>query len=223
MNGILIVDKPQGVTSHDVVNVIRRKFGIRKVGHAGSLDPIATGVLVILLGTATKLSSHLMQDDKIYETTLRLGIRTDTHDAEGKVVGTSDVPTLDGQSMSEVFARFSGEQWQTPPSFSAVKYKGTPLYKLARRGISVTKEPRKITIHDLAITHINIPDVSFRVHCSKGTYIRQLCDDIGQALGCGAHMVALRRVQSGDFGIEEAVSFETLPTLRGEELAKKLR
>jgi len=223
MNGILIVDKPKGLTSHDVVNFVRKKFGIKKVGHAGSLDPIATGVLVLLLGEATKLSAKLMSDDKVYDAALELGVTTDTLDADGKIAATKDVSGVDNEKIKTVFSKFCGELLQEPPFFSAVKHNGTPLYKLARRGISVKKEPRRINIKELVIEKIDLPKIFFRVHCSKGTYIRKLCDDIGKELGCGAHMTFLRRVKSGDFGIEESISFEELKSITPEKLQGRLR
>jgi len=222
MNGILVVDKPKGITSHDVVNFIRRTFKIKKVGHAGSLDPIATGVLILLLGDATKLSNQLMNSDKIYEGALRCGITTDTLDAEGKVKEKKDTATLDSEKIEKAFLKFRGESLQTPPYFSAVKHKGLPLYKLARRGISIKKEPRRINIKELTVGEIKMPDVYFRVHCSKGTYIRQLCGDIGDELGCGAHMVALRRVKSGDYKIEDAVSLNELSRIEPVQLEDRI-
>lgn len=222
MNGILVIDKPKGITSHDVVNFIRRRFKIKKVGHAGSLDPIATGVLILLLGDATKLSNQLMNSDKIYEAALRCGITTDTLDAEGKIKEKKDTAALSSAKIEKAFSKFRGESLQTPPYFSAVKHKGLPLYKLARRGISIKKEPRRINIEELTVNEIKMPDVSFRVHCSKGTYIRQLCGDIGDELGCGAHMIALRRVRSGDFKIEDAVSLDELAHIEPVRLENKI-
>lgn len=222
MNGILIVDKPKGMTSHDVVAFVRRRFRVKRVGHAGSLDPIATGVLVLLLGTTTKLSRQFMNDDKVYEGALVCGITTDTMDADGRIEGQRDASALDGQRIRAAFSAFRGEQLQIPPSFSAVKHKGTPLYKLARRGISVEKEPRRINIKEMTIEEIKLPHVSFKAHCTKGTYVRKLCDDIGKELGCGAHMTALRRVKSGQFRIEDSVSLDRLSKMSIEELQERL-
>lgn len=222
MNGILVVDKPKAMTSHDVVNFIRKRFRIKKAGHAGSLDPIATGVLVLLLGGATKVSGQLMNDDKIYEATLRCGITTDTLDAEGKIKEKKDISKLSFDKIEEVFCKFYGEQLQTPPAFSAVKYKGRPLYKFARQGISIKKEPRRINIKELAIKEIKLPHISFKVRCSRGTYIRKLCDDIGSQLGCGAHMTELRRIRSGDFSIEDAVSYDELRQMSLKQLSCNL-
>lgn len=222
MDGVLIVDKPKGMTSHDVVDFIRRRFRIRKAGHAGSLDPIATGVLVLLLGRATKLSARLVNDDKVYEGTMKCGVATDTMDAEGKVTDKKDCSGLDEEKIKSAFSKFIGEQYQEPPSFSALKHKGTPLYKLARRGISVEKEPRKIYIKELSITGIKSPFVSFAVRCSKGTYIRKLCHDIGRELGCGAHMTALRRIAAGEYDLKDSVSLEELGQMDTEQLSSKL-
>jgi len=222
MDGVLIVDKPKGLTSHDVVDFIRKNFRIKKVGHAGSLDPIATGVLVILIGTATKYSNQLMSDDKAYEATLEFGVRTDTYDARGKVVEKKDIKGLNEERIKKAFLKYQGEQLQAPPSFSAVKHKGTPLYKLARRGISIEKEPRRINIKELTITKINLPYVSFKMSCTKGTYVRRLCDDIGEELDCGAHMTELTRVGSGEFKIENSLTLDELKKMDGNQLEKKL-
>jgi len=222
MNGILIVDKPKGMTSHDVVDFVRRRFALKKVGHAGSLDPIATGVLVLLLGTTTKLSAKIMGDDKTYDAILKCGIATDTLDAEGKIKEEKDINGLNEEKVKRVFSQFCGEQLQVPPAYSAVKHKGKPLYKLARRGVYIEKEPRRINIKELLVDEVKLPFVSFRVYCSKGTYIRKLCDDIGRRLGCGAHMTALRRLKSGEFEIENSVSVNELGRMRPEELQDKL-
>jgi len=222
MNGILIVDKPKGMTSHDVVDFVRRRFALKKVGHAGSLDPIATGVLVLLLGTTTKLSAKIMGDDKTYDAILKCGIATDTLDAEGKITEEKDINGLNEEKVKRVFSQFCGEQLQVPPAYSAVKHKGEPLYKLARRGVFIEKEPRRINIKELLVDEVKLPFVSFRVYCSKGTYIRKLCDDIGRRLGCGAHMTALRRLKSGEFEIENSVSVNELGRMRPEELQDKL-
>jgi len=223
MNGVLIIDKPKGITSHDVVDLIRYRFKLKKVGHAGSLDPIATGALVMLLGKATKLSNKLMSDDKVYEATLKLGVKTDTLDEDGKVIEEKDASGISDEKIKNVFSKFCGELFQTPPIFSALKHKGTPLYKLARKGIFIKKSPRKIHIKELVIERIKLPYVFFRVHCSKGTYIRQLCDDIGQALGCGACMSALRRLSSGDFNVKEAILFDDLKKIDLLQLEKRVK
>jgi len=222
MDGVLIVDKPKGMTSHDVVDFLRRRFALKKVGHAGSLDPIATGVLVLLIGTTTKLSARFMGDDKIYDAALKFGVTTDTLDAEGKIKEEKDINGLDEEKVQRVFSQFYGQQLQVPPAYSAVKHKGKPLYKLARRGVSIEKEPRRINIKQLLVDEVKLPFVSFRVCCSKGTYIRKLCDDIGKRLGCGAHMTALRRLKSGEFEIENSISVDELSKIKPEELEEKL-
>ena len=222
MNGILIVDKPKGMTSHDVVNFVRRRFAFKKVGHAGTLDPIATGVLVLLLGNATKSSAWLVDDDKEYDAVLKCGVTTDTFDAEGKIKEEKDINGLNEEKIRSVFSQFCGEQLQAPPAYSAVKHKGRPLYELARLGVFIEKEPRRINIKELVIDEVKLPFVSFRVCCSKGTYIRKLCDDIGKKLGCGAHMTALRRLKSGEFEIENSISVDELSKIKPEELQEKI-
>ncbi len=213
MNGIIVIDKPQGITSHDVVLILRRKFKIEKVGHAGTLDPMATGVLVLLLGSATKLSNTFIKDDKEYEGVMRLGIKTDTHDREGKEIANKDTSNITDTEIREIFSKYIGTIEQTPPMVSAVKHKGKKLYELARKGIIVERKPRDIVIYDLKISKIDMPEVDFSVHCSKGTYVRKLADDIGDRLGCGAHLTSLRRTRSGRFSIEGAVTMDQLKSL----------
>ncbi len=207
--GIVLVNKPKGITSHDVVDVARGRLGIRKIGHAGTLDPMATGLLILLVGKATKLSSRFSQFDKQYEATLHLGIRTDTADAEGKVIEEREVSVSESQ-IKEAFSKFVGEIEQVPPMVSAIRYKGKRLYELARKGIVVPRPPRRVTIYELKITEINLPYVSFVVTCSKGTYIRKLCEDIGELLGCGAHQCRLHRIRIGPFSVKEAIELEEL-------------
>ena len=221
-SGILIIDKPKGITSHDVVNIARRLFKIKRIGHAGTLDPIATGVLVVLVGKATKRSGFLMSGDKEYEVKMRLGITTDTGDAFGSATETGDTQKLTPGAIEDTIKGFMGEIEQVPPMFSAVKFKGKSLYKWARKGINVTRKARKVTIKGLSIKKITMPDVLFDVLCSKGTYIRQLCADIGEKLGCGAHMAELRRVRAGDFHISQAIGIDSLKSLSPDELNKKL-
>lgn len=217
-NGILIVDKPKGITSHDVVNVVRCLFKVRKVGHAGTLDPIATGVLVVLVGEATKKSNLLINDDKMYEARMKLGITTDTGDAFGKVISTSRIQGLNRDLIKKAIMSFKGEIEQVPPMFSAAKFKGKSLYKWARKGIIVPRKARTVIIKDISIKEILPPDVTFDVLCSKGTYIRQLCADIGERLGCGAHMTELRRIKAGDFHISQAIELEKLKSMTEDEL-----
>lgn len=213
MNGILVIDKPSGMTSHDIVDFVRRRFGIRRVGHCGTLDPLATGVLVILLEKMTKLSSKFSSDDKEYIATMKLGIATDTQDAEGKIIKTASPDGITPEEIKEVILSFKGKQEQLPPMVSAKRHCGRRLYQLARRGITIKREPQRIDIEDIEILKISKPEVDFRIVSSKGTYIRTLCHDIGQRLGCGAHLTALRRIRSGRFHIKDAISLEELGKL----------
>lgn len=209
--GILLVDKPAGCTSHDVVARVRRHFGIKKVGHAGTLDPLATGLLILLVGKATKVSQYLISLAKEYEGDFLLGVETDSHDSDGEAVNTLPVPeSLNEESLREAMNRFVGDQYQTPPMFSAKKHKGKPLYKMARKGEEVEREPRFIHVSAFALTACELPHGSFRVCCSKGTYVRTLIHDLGQELECGAHMTGLRRTAIDRFRIEKAVTLEEL-------------
>lgn len=217
-SGVLLVDKATDWTSHDVVNCVRSRFSIRKVGHCGTLDPIATGLLVLVLGRATKLSSRLLTQDKEYVGTMRLGVETHTEDRAGDVTATADPSGVTEEMVRQVAARFVGEQMQTPPMVSAIKKNGKALYKLARKGREVEREPRPIVIHSLDITRVAIPEVDLAVACSKGTYVRTLCADIGRELGCGAHLQELRRTRSGDFRIEDAVTTEQIKSWEREDL-----
>lgn len=220
-SGIILIDKPEEWTSHDVVNCLRRRFAIGKVGHCGTLDPIATGLLVIVCGRATKLSAHLSGQDKIYSGSLTLGVETHSQDRTGEVTATADPSAVTEAAVRAVCANFVGTIQQIPPMVSAIKRDGKPLYKLARKGQEVEREPRTITIHSLDITSIDLPHVSFRVHCSKGSYVRTLCADIGRELGCGAHMRDLRRLASGPFSIENAYSMDDVKAWeRGDFLAR---
>lgn len=204
MDGILIVDKPQNITSHDVVRHIRSIFGIKKVGHAGTLDPMATGVLVLLLGEATRLFSHFSHFDKEYEATLTLGLETETGDIQGKIKKEFAFEKIDTERIREVFKQFTGKIEQIPPMFSALKFKGKKLYQLARKGIEVERKPRSITIHSLKLLRFEPPQIDFSVCCSKGTYIRRLGEDIAKALGTRGCLCVLRRVTLGPFSIKEA-------------------
>lgn len=210
MNGIVVVDKPEGITSFGVVKQVKKVFDIRKVGHAGTLDPLATGVLPILLGEATKLSPYLMSEHKIYRTTMMLGVETDTYDREGEIVRTVEVPSLRQEDLAETCACFTGEIEQIPPSYSAIKVKGVPLYRLARQGKMMEAPPRTVTITSIEILDISLPLLTLMVHCGKGTYIRSLCLDIGRHLGCGAHVTALRREAVGAFSAEQAIPLQEL-------------
>jgi len=210
IDGLLLVDKPMDWTSHDVVNCIRSRFNLSKTGHCGTLDPIATGLLVLLLGHATKLQDRLMSEDKVYTGTMRLGVETDSEDRTGAATATADASGVTPEQVRTIAARFLGPQRQTPPMVSAIKKDGKPLYKLARKGEVIERESRPIVIHALELSRIALPDVDFRVHCSKGTYIRTLCGDMGRALGCGAHMLELRRESSGSFQVADAVNMDAI-------------
>ena len=210
MDGILVVDKPAGITSHDVVDFIRKRFGVRKVGHTGTLDPMATGVLVILIGKATKTSITFSQDDKEYVATLFLGTRTDTQDSTGKVIEEKPVNGLDVDAARRAFRSFLGEIEQIPPMVSAKKYKGKKLYEIARRGKVVPRAPSRIKIRDIELLDFKLPEIIFRVSCSKGTYVRTLCEDIGKRLGYPAHLSKLTRTRSGRFSIQEAYTLDTV-------------
>lgn len=210
MDNILIIDKPSGMTSHDVVDFARKRLGIKKVGHCGTLDPMATGVLVLLLDKATKLSAKLSSDEKEYVCVMELGSSTDTQDASGRILRTGDTAGLTEDIVKEVLLSFKGEQEQVPPMVSAKHHKGVRLYKLARRGIEVERQPRLIKIKEIEFITMSGKDVRFRVTCSKGTYIRTLCHDIGEKLGSGAHMKQLRRTRSGNYHIADALKLEEL-------------
>ncbi|MGB0289810.1 MAG: tRNA pseudouridine(55) synthase TruB, partial [Opitutales bacterium] len=206
--GILLVDKPKGITSHDVVDRVRRIFHMKKVGHAGTLDPMATGLMIILVGKATKVSQYLMSMDKEYTGTLRLGQSTDSQDAEGELVEERSVPELTEAEVLAKMKTFVGDQYQTPPMFSAKKVGGQPLYKLARKGKTVEREPRVIHISRFEMTDFALPEISFLVACSKGTYVRTIAHDLGENFGCGAHLNVLRRTGIGDFRIENGSTLE---------------
>jgi tRNA pseudouridine55 synthase len=204
LDGALLIDKPAGLTSHDVVDAIRRQFHLKKVGHCGTLDPGATGLLLIVLGRGTKLSEKLMSDDKVYEGTFKLGETTDSYDADGLLTGSLPVPPLTLAELNEAAVQFIGDQMQTPPMVSAVKKAGVPLYKLARKGIEVAREPRLIHIYNFRFTAYQEPIAHFRLACTKGTYVRTVAHELGQKLGCGAHLATLRRIASGKFDVADA-------------------
>jgi tRNA pseudouridine55 synthase len=206
MDGVIIIDKPAGKTSHDIVSEVKKILGVRKAGHTGTLDPMATGVLPVCLNEATKLASFLTEDNKEYRATMLLGVKTDTLDTEGKIIGQCDNIAVTGEKIRKVMMQMVGAIKQVPPAYSAVKYSGKPLYKWARSGVFFKVEPREVTIHSLVIEDISLPCVTFRVVCSKGTYIRTLCSDVGDLLGCGACLCNLRRLKSGVFSEEMAVS-----------------
>ncbi len=235
MNGIVIVDKPQGWTSQDVTARLRRVFNTRRIGHGGTLDPMATGVLPVFVGRGTRGVEFFEHAEKVYETVLRLGLTTDTEDITGTVLKEQEV-NISKSDILGVLPQFRGDIQQIPPMYSALKVEGKKLYDLARKGIEVERKPRPITIHELTLlecrsdqwspagvqcTPLQIMDVKLRVHCSKGTYIRTLCKDIGEALGCGGCMAELRRVRAGEYTIDEAVPLEIL--LEADDPAQFLR
>ena len=210
MENILIIDKPSGMTSHDVIDVVRRRFGIKKVGHCGTLDPMATGVLVVLMNKATKLSAKLCCDDKEYICRITLGASTDTHDSTGNIIEKRQVDGIAESDIKDAILSFKGKQKQIPPMVSAKYHNGERLYKLARKGVVVEREPVDIDIKDISVISVHGENADFKVTCSKGTYIRTLCHDIGGKLGCGAHMSSLRRIRSGGFHIKDAVSLKDI-------------
>lgn len=210
MDGIIPVNKPSGISSYDVIRFIKRTFRLKnKIGHAGTLDPIASGVLIICIGKGTKMSKVFMDEDKEYEARLLLGIKTDTDDIKGKVLEQREV-NVEEKDIVRVVKEFEGEIEQIPPAVSAIKKGGTPLYKLHRKGIDVSPPPRKVFIKRIDIKNISLPYVDIYVVCSKGTYIRALCRDIGDKLGCGGTQAALKRTRVGDFKIEDCVTLEEL-------------
>lgn len=209
-DGALLIDKPAGPTSHDVVDLIRRHYGIKKVGHCGTLDPNATGLLVLVLGRATKLAERLMTADKVYEGTLQLGVTTHSYDADGEVDQVLPVPPLTLEQLNTLADSFVGDQMQMPPMVSAVKKDGVPLYKLARKGIEVERKARFIHIYKFRFLSYTEPIALFRVACTKGTYVRTLVHDLGQKIGCGAHLTNLRRLASGKFEVANALPMEDL-------------
>jgi len=221
-DGALLVDKPAGPTSHDVVDIVRSQFAIRKVGHAGTLDPAATGLLIMLLGRGTKLSEKLMSDDKVYAGWMKLGETTNSFDADGEVLVKAPVPELTLDQLNLAAEGFLGDQMQLPPMVSAVKKDGVPLYKLARQGVEVAREPRLVHIYNLRFTAYEAPYAFVRVACTKGTYVRSLAHDLGQKLGCGAHLATLRRVTSGKYDVTDAVTFEDLLRMERADLAKRV-
>jgi tRNA pseudouridine55 synthase len=222
IDGVLLIDKGQDMTSHDVVAVARRRLNTRKIGHCGTLDPMATGLLILVVGKATRIQDLLMSEEKEYEGTLRLGASTSTQDAEGEVLETKPVPELSAEQISGAFGHFHGDFYQTPPMVSAIKKDGVPLYKLARKGQVVEREPRLVTVFQHQIRGIALPDIDFRVVCSKGFYVRTYCHDIGERLGCGGHMAALRRTRSGRFSVEGALTFAQLKEVSPEEILAKV-
>lgn len=209
-DGVLLVDKAAGMTSHDVVALVRRRLQIKKVGHCGTLDPIATGLLLLTLGRGTKIQDLLMSEDKEYSGTMLLGKTTDTQDSAGVVIEERPVPSFDEATVRAAFDKFAGDFYQTPPMVSAIKQGGVPLYKLAREGKTVEREPRLVHVYRYAIDRLALPEIDFTVVCSKGFYVRTYAYDIGETLGCGAHLKNLRRVKSGRFSVEGAITVAEL-------------
>ena len=224
MNGIIIIDKPQGWTSNDVVSRLRRVFNTRRIGHGGTLDPMATGVLPVFVGRATRGVEFFEHAEKVYETTIRFGLTTDTEDITGKTLTETEV-SVTGDELQAVLPQFRGDILQVPPMYSAIKVNGQKLYDLARKGREVERQARPITIHELELLEFSGSEARLRVRCSKGTYIRTLCKDIGEALGCGGCMAALRRVEAGEYTLEGSVPLRTLLDISeaGEDVEHLLR
>ncbi len=205
VDGLLLIDKPAGMTSHDVVDSVRRRFHTRRVGHGGTLDPAATGLLILLLGSATRQASRLLGADKSYLATVRLGVSTDTQDAEGRVLETRPVGPVSLEVLEQACTRFRGEIEQEIPAYSAVRIQGRRSYALARAGLPVPRRSRRVTIHRLQVLQLRLPDIDLEMICSKGTYVRTLCADLGRTLGFGGHLLKLRRTRIGPFTLEQAV------------------
>ena len=222
IDGVLLVDKSQAMTSHDVVAITRRALNTKKVGHCGTLDPLATGLLIITIGRGTKIQDLLMSEDKEYIGTLKLGEETDSQDSDGKVTKSSPVPEYTREQIDAAFAKFHGDFYQTPPMVSAIKKDGVPLYKLARQGKVVEREPRFVHVYAHEIIAIRPTEIDFRVVCSKGFYVRTYAHEIGAELGCGAHLKALRRTKSGRFSVEGAITIDELKAGPLEAVAQRV-
>lgn len=210
ISGILLLDKPQGMSSNACLQQAKRLFQANKAGHTGALDPLATGVLPLCFGEATKVSQFLLEADKRYLTSVKLGERTDTADAEGQIISSRPIQGIDEQAIVNGLSQFRGQIVQVPPMYSALKHNGQPLYKLARAGKEVERKGRPVTLHDLILHSFDGAELTLEIHCSKGTYVRTIADDLGEALGCGAHVTALRRLQAGVFKIEDCVTPQQL-------------
>jgi tRNA pseudouridine55 synthase len=222
LDGAILIDKPAGPTSHDVVDAIRRRFQIKKVGHCGTLDPNATGLLIIVLGRGTKLSEKLMGDDKVYEGAIKFGETTDSYDCDGELTGSLPVMPITLDQLNEEAAKFVGDLMQVPPMVSAIKVKGVPLYKMARKGIEIEREPRLVHIYNFRFTSYELPLGAFKIACTKGTYVRSIAHDLGQKLGCGAHLATLRRSVSGKFDVADAMPLNAVLNLTTAELEKRV-
>jgi tRNA pseudouridine55 synthase len=221
-DGVLLVDKAEGMTSHDVVALVRRRLQVRKVGHCGTLDPIATGLLLITVGRGTKVQDLLMSEDKEYAGTFVFGVTTDTQDRQGVVIQQRPVPALDETQIRAAFEKFRGDFYQLPPMVSAKKHGGVPLYKLARQGKVVEREPRLVHVYRYTIDRIGLPEIDFSVLCSKGFYVRTYAHDIGETLGCGAHLKSLRRTKSGRFDLANAINVAQIKDATRDEILSKL-
>ena len=221
-NGVLLVDKPTGPTSHDVVHKIRKTFKIEKVGHGGTLDPNATGLLIILLGKGTKFSDTIMGGDKSYAGVMRLGRTTSSQDCDGETLEERPFEHITREQVTAEMAKLEGDSYQTPPMVSAIKIEGVPLYKLARKGQEVERKPRFVHVYRYEMTDWSIPLVTFSVDCTKGTYVRTLAHDVGQSLGCGACLDSLRRIKSGSFNVKDALAFDEVLTLTPAQLAARV-
>src|ERR1041384_7786536 len=221
-DGVLLVDKAEGMNAHDVVALVRRQLGIKKVGHCGTLDPIATGLLLITIGRGTKVQDLLMSEDKEYVGTLTLGSTTSTQDREGEVIETKPVPQFAENEIRIAFEKFRGDFYQTPPMVSAKKHGGVPLYKLARQGKVVEREPRLVHVYRYSIDRIALPEIDFSVVCSKGFYVRTYVHDIGEALGCGAHLKSLRRTKSGRFDVGNTITVDQFKSASREEILHRM-
>ncbi len=222
IDGVLLVDKSQSMTSHDVVAITRRALNTKKVGHCGTLDPLATGLLIITIGRGTKIQDLLMSEDKEYIGTLKLGEETDSQDSDGQIIKSSPVPEFTREQIDAAFAKFHGDFYQTPPMVSAIKKDGVPLYKLARQGKVVEREPRFVHVYAHEILAIRPTEIDFRVVCSKGFYVRTYAHEIGTELGCGAHLKALRRTKSGRFNVEGAITVDELKAGPMEAVAQRV-
>ena len=221
-DGVLLVDKAEGMTSHDVVALVRRQLEIKKVGHCGTLDPIATGLLLLTLGRGTKIQDLLMSEDKEYVGTLTLGASTTTQDREGEIVEQRPVPHLSADQIRSAFEKYRGDFYQMPPMVSAIKHGGVPLYKLARQGKVVEREPRLVHVYRQSIDRIALPDIDFTVLCSKGFYVRTYAHDIGETLGCGGHLKTLRRTKSGRFTVDGAITVDEIRNGSRQDVLNRL-
>jgi tRNA pseudouridine55 synthase len=221
-SGVLLIDKAPDMTSHDVVAIARRALNTKKIGHCGTLDPMATGLLMLVIGRATKIQDLLMSEDKEYVGTLTLGAVTSTQDRQGDVLETKPVPAFTEEQIRQAFDAFTGEFEQLPPMVSAIKKDGVPLYKLARKGVTIERELRPVRVDGYQITRIELPEIDFVVNCTKGFYVRTYAHDIGEKLGCGGHLSALRRTRSGKFTLDRAVPVADLKTVPREDLLKSM-